>query len=310
MTKIDKTEYIPPIPVRKILTPTEEDQWSYRTEPEPSSHLLDIESDAQMRKKYFAQADTGHPARANLHMIIWLIDKLTKEGDLILDPMSGAGTSMFATMKGRDVVNIELEKHLAEIQMYNWAHMEEYGPVGTFTLFNDDCRMRILSLPRQPQHVIFSPPYCLSPDTLILKSDLTWVPLSTIKVGDELIGVDESHKGTSRGFTRKMQRSIVEDTNRIVTMAYKVTLSNGESVTCSGNHKWLWIPTHNTYARATHSHWLETTQLEPGVVLKYLCKPWETGTDYEHGYLAGVYDGEEQEMLHILVMWDSNKMRE
>ena len=249
--------------------------------------LLKFPSDVKLREKYFAPAEKGHPARANLYMMIWLIKKLTKPGDTILDPCSGVGSLMYATLLGRNVVNIELEKHFMDVQSLNWAFLNQHhSTTGELYLMDGDARRYLPTA--GIDHCIFSPPYCLAPDTKILKTDLTWVPLSTIEVGDELIGVDEFSGGTGSGIGRKLRRSVVEATTKTITPAYLIKLSNAEEVICSGNHKWLQIPS----GGGRYTPWVETDQLEYEQQLKYLGKPWTIGQDYEHGYLAGVYDGE------------------
>ena len=103
--------------------------------------LLHFPSDVQFRAKYFAPAEKGHPARCNLYMLVWLIKKLTKPGDTILDPTSGVGSLMYATLLGRNVVNIELEKHFIETQQLNWAFMNmNHNPIGKFLLWEGDAR--------------------------------------------------------------------------------------------------------------------------------------------------------------------------
>ena len=121
---------------------------------------VNFPSDTKERAKYFASAEKGHPARANLWMMEWLIKKLTKPGDTILDPCSGVGTLMYATLLGRNVVNIELEHHFIEIQQLTWAKLcNEFKPTGTFTLLEGDARRY---LPVKADHSIFSPPYSVN----------------------------------------------------------------------------------------------------------------------------------------------------
>jgi DNA modification methylase len=121
---------------------------------------LKFPSDVQIRKKYFAGADKGHPAKANLYMMIWLIKKLTKPGDIILDPTSGVGSLMYATLLNRNVVSVELEQHLYEAQQLSWAFLRtNHNPVGTFTLIHGDARR---FLPYKADHCIFSPPYSVN----------------------------------------------------------------------------------------------------------------------------------------------------
>jgi len=122
--------------------------------------IIQFPSDVKLREEYFAKADKGHPARANLVMMAWLIEHLTKPGDAILDPTSGAGSLMYATLLGRHVLNIELEKHMVEVQQLNWAHLcMTHQPTGSLTILEGDARRY---LPAQVHHCIFSPPYSVN----------------------------------------------------------------------------------------------------------------------------------------------------
>ena len=122
--------------------------------------LLKFPSDAKLRKKFFSPADVGHPARANLWMIIWLVKKLTKPGDTILDPMSGAGTIIYATLLGRNVLCMELEKHLVDIQHLSWTYLKTYhNPTGKCVIVPAGDARRYLPITPPTNHIIFSPPY-------------------------------------------------------------------------------------------------------------------------------------------------------
>lgn len=121
---------------------------------------LKFPSDVKLREKYFAKAEKGHPARANLYMMIWLIKKLTKPRDTILDPTSGVGSLMYATLLGRNVVDMELEKPFVTVQMLNWMYMKtHHNPTGTLELLEGDARR---FLPVRANHCIFSPPYSVN----------------------------------------------------------------------------------------------------------------------------------------------------
>lgn len=122
--------------------------------------LINFPSDVKLREKYFAGADKEHPARANLIMMDWLIRRLTEQGDVILDPTSGAGSIMYATLLGRNAVGIELEHHMVEVQQLSWAKMvNEFSPTGEFVLLEGDARRY---LPMKADHCIFSPPYSVN----------------------------------------------------------------------------------------------------------------------------------------------------
>jgi len=123
-----------------------------------SDGWIDFPADTKLREKYLASR--SHPAIVNLYMLFWLIEKLTKPGDTILDPTSGTGSLMVATLMGRNVVSIELEKHFQDIQRINWARLnQEFKPIGIFTLLEGDARRY---LPYPANHVIFSPPYSVN----------------------------------------------------------------------------------------------------------------------------------------------------
>ena len=122
--------------------------------------VIDFPSDTKLRDKYMA--NKSHPAIINLYLLFWLIEHLTQPGDTILDPTSGMGTLMVATLMGRNVVNVELEKHMAENQQKNWAHLCQKFPkeiTGSYILCGGDARRY---LPCPANHVIFSPPYSVN----------------------------------------------------------------------------------------------------------------------------------------------------
>ncbi len=122
--------------------------------------LLKFPSDVKLRERYFAPGEKGHPARANLYMMIWLIKKLTKPRDTILDPTSGVGSLLYATLLDRNVINVELEKHFVETQQLNWAFLcQHHKPTGSMMLLEGDARKY---LPVKADHCIFSPPYSVN----------------------------------------------------------------------------------------------------------------------------------------------------
>jgi len=62
-------------------------------------------------KKYFTESSIQHPAKANLAMLHFLISKYTKEGDVVLDPMSGtASTIVLANLLNRHGIAVDLEE--------------------------------------------------------------------------------------------------------------------------------------------------------------------------------------------------------
>ena len=123
---------------------------------------------------------------------------------------------------------------------------------------------------------------CLTPDHKILTSDLRYIPLGDVKVGDEVVSVDECAAGnnhrrfkTGKVLAHKIEKDIV----------YKVTLSDGTEFKVTDDHKWL-VKTGSKYL------WKETNQLRKGTHITKALDTWETLNTYDAGWLSGIYDGE------------------
>lgn len=76
-------------------------------------------------KPFLAQA-IAHPAKMNTRLTEFLIENFTKQGDVILDPMSGSGqTGVVAALLGRNAVCIELEEKFYKWQLEAKAKLED-----------------------------------------------------------------------------------------------------------------------------------------------------------------------------------------
>jgi len=120
---------------------------------------LDYQRDTE-RKKYFVAECKEHDAKLELRTFKWLVEKYSKPGDTILDPMSGIGTVHFAATMGRHTIAVEIAPRFVEIQHMNIRRLEEtLGLTGRTMVLEMDCR-RALPLPvGTVDLVIFSPPY-------------------------------------------------------------------------------------------------------------------------------------------------------
>lgn len=125
---------------------------------------------------------------------------------------------------------------------------------------------------------------CPVPETLILTADLRHVPAGDLKVGDKLVGFDEERPG--KGKHRRLKESEVLGVDRAVSPCYKLTFSDGTTVTCSDNHRWLVT----TAGRRTE--WKTTENLEPTDTVFKVSDIWGYEEDYRTGYLAAAYEGE------------------
>ena len=126
--------------------------------------------------------------------------------------------------------------------------------------------------------------YCFTPDTRVLKSDLTWAELDAIEVGDELVGIDET---TSVKRRRHMLPCLVTHKEYRTTECMEVVFDNGQVLVASTDHPWL--TRKNLHCGQV---WVQTDRLQPGWKVCWLQKPWELDRTREGGYIAGFYDGE------------------
>jgi len=145
---------------------------------------------------------------------------------------------------------------------------------------------------------------CLSPDTLVLTADLRWVPNGNLRVGQELVGIEENHRVTRR---RRMVPSIVEHIAPVVLPTFRIITDRGE-VMASGEHPWLARPLR---AHDNHSlRWIRTDQLTANHEIAYLSPPWQDDLSYEAGYLAAGVDGEGSIERRIIFYQAQNEMLE
>jgi len=104
----------------------------------------------------------AHPAKMNTKLLEFLIEKFTKPGDVVLDPMAGTGsTGVVAALHGRNAVCVELEE-----KFYKWMekareNVEKHPtltPKGKIVNICGDAR-KLSELLSQADVCITSPPY-------------------------------------------------------------------------------------------------------------------------------------------------------
>jgi 16S rRNA G966 N2-methylase RsmD len=110
--------------------------------------------------RYFTKESVKHPAKANLHMIKWIIETYTKEGDWILDPMAGTGsTGIMALLLGRNAILVEYEQKFVDMINSNLVQLIDNAPINSclqWKVLKGDARKLTELLCDQ---IIFSPPY-------------------------------------------------------------------------------------------------------------------------------------------------------
>jgi hypothetical protein len=133
---------------------------------------------------------------------------------------------------------------------------------------------------------------CLDPSTRVLTTDLQWVPIGELKVGQELVAVDEfSRKG--RGNARRMRDASVRGVLEVYREAYRITLDDGRSIICTPQHPWLsrGKSSSETKWRCIDGSRTKNKKLKIGTEIRWVTKPWDEPT-LEDGWFGGILDGE------------------
>jgi modification methylase len=130
--------------------------------------ILDFKRDT-LRKRYSVPEHREHGAKLEVRTFMWLVEKYTKPGDIILDPMSGIGTVHIAATMGRHTIAVELSPRFVEIQRMNIEKLqEEHGLTADYWILPGDCRrwlplqeaeINMNTPPAPADAIIFSPPY-------------------------------------------------------------------------------------------------------------------------------------------------------
>ena len=127
------------------------------------------QSDARtQRRGRYLPGTTAHPAKMLPAIAAHAIQRLTHPGDLVVDPMCGAGTSLVeAVHQGRRAVGVDVEPRWVELARRNVALAHELGARGTSHVVCADARALPANLPEplanqlrgRVRLVLTSPPY-------------------------------------------------------------------------------------------------------------------------------------------------------
>jgi hypothetical protein len=129
---------------------------------------------------------------------------------------------------------------------------------------------------------------CIGVGTRILRDDLRWVPAESLKAGDGVFGFDEDlGSGVGRGRTRRWRHARVIHSSIQTRPAVKLHLRNGETLTCTADHRWLCGTTYGNVTR-----WVRADDVKPGWTLRRYLRPWTDDESRDGGWLAAIFDGE------------------
>jgi DNA modification methylase len=117
-------------------------------------------ADSEYRKGMFPEEVNKHPAKANVYLTQSIIEYVSKEGQLLLDIMSGTGTLMVGALISRFVICVEISQMFHDLQQQALVKLETIAPgiSERIVLVNLPCQ-RYLPIPDLVDHIIFSPPY-------------------------------------------------------------------------------------------------------------------------------------------------------
>lgn len=144
---------------------------------------------------------------------------------------------------------------------------------------------------------------CLTPDALILTSDLRWIKLGDIQVGQEILAFEES--ATKRKTSRRYEVGKVTFLERQLSPVYEVELMNGDKVKTTADHMWLarrgktsgfqWMKTEDLWVNSRNLKGHRISGAFKEDVSSTVCKPFKVvrqDKSYEAGWIAGMLDAD------------------
>jgi len=130
--------------------------------------------------------------------------------------------------------------------------------------------------------------FCIAPETLVLKNDLTWARADVIQEGDIVVGVDEDPIGGGRGDKRRLLHSLVEGVRTFEDERLRIRTTYGDIIV-NEQHPFL-VPRRPVAGPArSKAEWIEARHLVAGMPIKFLAPPWPDRSDT---WFAGILDGE------------------
>lgn len=124
---------------------------------------------------------------------------------------------------------------------------------------------------------------CIALGNRVLSSDLNYVIVDNLKIGDRLIGFDENLNNP------KLKESVVT-VARIIEKQYHNVKTSKRTISVSSDHPFL-IRNIKTKKNGLSKYWKQAKDLEKGDKIVSI-GTWEKEDGYDAGWLAGMFDGE------------------
>mgnify|MGYP001607781954 CR=1 FL=1 len=170
-----------------------------------------FKNDSRTRQRLMVPESFQHPAKGHLGMWTLMIERYSKPGDWVLDPMAGSGSTLLAALMGRNVICVELEQHFVEPMRRSWEKMRNIPmlgyEMGQVAIFQGDARD--LSWLESASAIITSPPW---EDKTALR-DSKWLHEHEAELAEQF---RQAHAGESGvpGNTKPENRSTMEGYTR------------------------------------------------------------------------------------------------
>lgn len=129
----------------------------------PEDKILLWKKDLDRKKLGYSENSMAHPAKMHMRLTQWIIKNMTEKGEIILDPMSGIGSTLFeASRLGRNALGIKYEEKFVDWTRKSIENMEKQmtmGERGKVKVLMGDARQLTDILSEQVDGIISSPPY-------------------------------------------------------------------------------------------------------------------------------------------------------
>lgn len=99
-------------------------------DPQAPFETVKLPPDTPLRRRLFTPESLRHPAKGHLALWQLILERYTKPGDWVLDPMAGAGATMLGALMGRNIICVELEQHFIEPMKASWVKMQQSPMLG------------------------------------------------------------------------------------------------------------------------------------------------------------------------------------
>lgn len=125
-------------------------------------------SNQKIRQKYYTPQSISHPAKANIPMMHYILKKFVQDGDIVLDPMCGIGTTIIEGMRlfpNSLFIGVELESKFIKMARANikkvkaLAKKDMFMKVGRAVVIQGDTRGLSQIMEKKVNKIISSPPF-------------------------------------------------------------------------------------------------------------------------------------------------------